>query len=77
MAGNPDTPPTEAAAVQAARQHLEAQGMGPALAGRRTTVQRQGPQTIVRFSPPPGTLGGDFTLTLDAGLQVVAQTFQR
>lgn len=71
------TPEPEPAAVLAARQHLHQQGMGPALAGRSVSVQQQGALTIVRFSPPPGVLGGDFKLTLDASHQVVAQEFQR
>jgi hypothetical protein len=34
--------------------------------GRQVTVSLEGVYKVV-FSPPPGTLGGDFTLTVDAG----------
>jgi hypothetical protein len=33
--------------------------------GRQVTVSLKGAYKVV-FSPPPGTLGGDFTLTVDA-----------
>lgn len=64
-------------AVAAARRHLEAQGLGPALSGRSVSVSRNGAQAVVRFAVPAGSRGGDFTLTLDAQGQVVAEDYRR
>ena len=64
-------------AEAAARRHLEAQGLGPAVAGRSVSVSRSGDQVVVRFAVSTGSRGGDFTLTLDAQGRVVAEDYRR
>lgn len=77
MSPTPADPLSDDDAVAAARRHLEAQGLGPALAGRSASVSRQGGQTMVRFAVPAGDRGGDFTLTLDGQGRVVAEDYRR